>query len=614
MDQFMDQVKVFVRFCVTYRFWISIGFAALFAIIAYFVGAGAVQEQTKKKTDEITSAAKDVEQYKSPSVPTPKYKPIVEEKTAIANRDVTTAWKQLYDRQSPLLTWPETVQERFRKWGRTWPENVAESAVQLAIDDYIVAYKDYVDRVYATHKPFNYETGKGIVASPPKEQLLQPVTFDRTSPPGLGAIWSAQERLWIQRTALEVVAQVNRNANDWDSAIVKQINLLEVGNPTAQDQRSIAKGEQLAEADPILAPGEQAPEEAAAAAAPAAGMSARRQEAMSGGGGGTMGMGMSGGMGMATTSENVMFIKPEVDKGQYKILPIMMSVLVDQDHIQDLLVELENSPMSIQVKDFELQRPSSRVTKPEKGAMQSFAGFGDMMMGGMMRGMMGQRRGMEMMSGYGGQMAGYGNMMSRMMGGMGQMRGGMGGMGGYGMMGGMGAGATAKSGTDIRGQDRSKTREEEKKAAQSAKGPSLFDPYYDIVEVKVYGQARFYNAPPELPPAEPSPGEMTTGEAPPAAEPEAAKAEVPKAEPAPGEPAKAETPKAEGAPGEPAKAEPPKAETPKTEPGNAAPGKASPAPGEPAKPEAPKAEAPKSEPAPAPAPAPGTAAPKGAGG
>ena len=44
-----------------------------------------------------------------------------------------------------------------------------------------------------------------------------------------------------------------------------------------------------------------------------------------------------------------------------------MTVLIDQDHVQDLLVELENSPMSIQVKDFELQRPTARVTKPEKG-------------------------------------------------------------------------------------------------------------------------------------------------------------------------------------------------------------------------------------------------------
>ena len=46
------------------------------------------------------------------------------------------------------------------------------------------------------------------------------------------------------------------------------------------------------------------------------------------------------------------------------------------------LVELENSPMSIEVKDFELQRPTSRVTKPEKGNRVRQVG----MMGGMMGG------------------------------------------------------------------------------------------------------------------------------------------------------------------------------------------------------------------------------------
>ena len=44
-----------------------------------------------------------------------------------------------------------------------------------------------------------------------------------------------------------------------------------------------------------------------------------------------------------------------------------MTVLIDQDRIQDFLVELENSPMSIQVMDIDLHRPQARVTKPEKG-------------------------------------------------------------------------------------------------------------------------------------------------------------------------------------------------------------------------------------------------------
>ena len=100
--------------------------------------------------------------------------------------------------------------------------------------------------------------------------------------------------------------------------------------------------------------------------------------------------------------DSVFYVKSGNDS-QYKILPVLLTVLIDQDRIQDLLIELENSPMSIQVMDFELARPSSKVVKPEKGTTPY---------GGMMGGMMG----------------GMGSMMSSMM-----ARGGMGrGMSGFG--------------------------------------------------------------------------------------------------------------------------------------------------------------------------------------
>ena len=244
----MEQVKEVVRQLIKYRFWIAISAAALFGLIAYFMGAGPVQEAAKKETANIKKAETEVKEYTSPTIPTKDYKPLVEEKTEILTKDVNTAWKTLYDRQAPLLTWPDTVQERFRKWGRKWPENEDAGKVTLAQVDYIAAYKDYVDMVYKTFKPFDYETGEGIVAAPPKEVLLRPAVFSDEHVPGLSKIWSAQERLWIQRTLLEVVAQVNKNAKDWNSAIIRQIEAIEVGNPNAQDQHSLAKNEELEEA------------------------------------------------------------------------------------------------------------------------------------------------------------------------------------------------------------------------------------------------------------------------------------------------------------------------------------------------------------------------------
>ena len=179
------------------------------------------------------------------------------------------------------------------------------------------------------------------------------------------------------------------------------------------------------------------------------------------------------------------------DSDKYQVLPFAVTVLIDQDRVQDFLIELENSPMSIQVKDFELVRPAARVTKPEKGDSQS-AGLGMMGMMGMMGG--GRRGGMGGM-GMGG-MVGMGGMASQMANMMSQqgMRGG--GMAGAGMPGAGGMGSAKSKGKDVRSKDRGDEREAKTKAINEAKGPTLFDMYFDIVEVKVYGQARFYNAPP----------------------------------------------------------------------------------------------------------------------
>ena len=444
----------------------------------------------------------------------------------------------MYDRQAPLLTWPESVASRFQKWGRKWPEEEDAGKVQLAIVDYTYAYPDYVKKVYEVFRPFNYETGEGVVAAPPKETLLRPMTFDLNQKrPKLNEIWSAQERLWVQQTVLDVVDKVNRNATDWESAYLKEIKALEVGNVAAQDQQSLASGDVLEAAEPITAPDE--PEEdmegggmmgmgSGSGSGPSAMMSSMMGSGMGSGSGGGM-------MGGSQESVDVLFLQPE-GVTQYKILPIMITVLIDQDHIQDLLVELENSPMAIEVKEPELRRPQSRIVKPEKGESQMM-GYGGMMGSGP-GGMMGRGA-----MGYGGMNSMMMNNMMASMGGgrggadmMGSMMPGMSGM--RGMMAGQGT-VAEKKGEDRRSVDRVKEREAAQKKIDSVTGKSLFDPYFNIVELTVYGQARFYNEPP---PADEEESTSLGDAAEPGAEP--AGMETPAAVPAQAGASPAEAPKA----------------------------------------------------------------------
>jgi hypothetical protein len=528
----METAKEILRQIIKYRFWISISVAALFAVIAYSVGSGPIREAAAKETSAINAAEKEVQGYTGNNIPTKEYKPIVEEKTQVLTQDVNAAWRTLYERQAPLLTWPGETQQRFQTWGRQWPEKVDPKKIELAEVDYIEAYPAYVAMVYKTFNPFNYETGEGVVASPSEGELLSPAHFDQAHLPDLGKIWAAQERLWIQRTVLEVIAEVNKNAKKWDEAIIRQIVSLDVGSPDSQDQRSLAKAETLEESQGIYAPGEEPAADGTGGSADAAslggGGKAGFMSGMGGmgrrGGGEMSGMGgsMGGSMGAGQAPGSVFYVKSDSDK--YKILPLAVTVLIDQDRVQDFLVELENSPMWIQVKDFELVRSPIRVARPEKGEAGSSLGGMAGMMGGM--GRMGSMGGIVGMGGMMQQM--QQSMMARQGGAMSGMMGG-----GYG---GMGQVEKKKSGKNVRDIDRGKEREKVEKAVEETRGPSLFDPFFNIVQVKVYGQARFFNAPPadEAPPA--SASDVAAASAATPADPAAKKADA-LAQPATAKPA-----------------------------------------------------------------------------
>ena len=177
----------------------------------------------------------------------------------MVDADVNVSWQKLYERQAPLLDWPPEVEKPFKAWGDAWPKDVDPSQIQLVINEYVQVYPEYVKTVYSTFDPWDPETGKGLVVAPPEEMLLRPATAIMTpdTPPTLGQVQVAQKRLWIQRTLLDIIHNVNATAGakDWDSAWIKKITALEVASPLAQDQVSVAKGQLLEIPPEPTAPG-----------------------------------------------------------------------------------------------------------------------------------------------------------------------------------------------------------------------------------------------------------------------------------------------------------------------------------------------------------------------
>jgi hypothetical protein len=477
----MDQLKDILRQCVKYRFWIAFGVSLLLPMIGYFVGVGGIVSAKDKAQGEITKAKSEIGKYTAPGIVNGQYQPLAAQKNLALVKDVDESWRELRAIQEPLLRWPEEVAPKFLLWGRKYPTDVDPGEVTRTLVDYTFAYPNFVSQIYKVFKPFNYEDGTGIVVAPDEASLLKPVDYSSHNAPDLTKVWADQERLWVVTALLDAIARINETvkAKDWDGAIVKEIRVLEVGSPSDMDQKSIAEGITPVPADPLTRPGAPAP-----AAAPGAGGLAAP---------GTSGGGMAGPGGSANQSGEVYFVKN--DSKQFKVLPFKMTVLVEQSKIPDFLVGLENSPITIEVKEPDIVRPSGPVVKPVAGERSSNGG-------------------MKSGDGPGGMgiMGAPGGARNRPPGGPAGPAGGMKGPGVGGAMGGPGGG-TAKGGVDARGRNLAKERKEAEKKENKGKAEpkAAVDQYYNIVEVTVYGQARFYLAPP---PPEPTASTSAPGAGP----------------------------------------------------------------------------------------------------
>ena len=243
----MDQLKEFLRQCVKYRFWIVVGVAALFPMIAYFVGSGPIKAKADDRDRRPSRApTTDVKQYSAPNIPNDQYKPIVDEKTEVLTKDVNKAWKKLYEPPGPApdlardgrgavpQLGPQVARERRprrrpagdRRLRRRLPE-VRRRGLQ---DVQAVRLRD----------------GQGDRRrAPPRRPCSGPSAFDPAKPPDSARSGRPRSGSGSSGPLLDVVAKVNKKAKDWDYGHRQADQRCSRSATRAQDQRSIAKGETL---------------------------------------------------------------------------------------------------------------------------------------------------------------------------------------------------------------------------------------------------------------------------------------------------------------------------------------------------------------------------------
>ncbi len=192
-----------------------------------------------------------------------------------------------------------------------------------------------------------------------------------------------QEDLWVYQSLLTIIKHLNDRADGHHNAKVKEIRSLLIGHDAAQRFQELMAEDRL---DHVDTTGSKSGA-AAGPGMPGPGGGRSRMSSGLGSGGpggmpGGMSAGMSGGMGGGPAQR-----LRALDEGRYvdekgmplaagasgppefKRMPILMQLLIDQREISRLLVECANSPLPVEVRQLRVRspEPDGNVASPRPG-------------------------------------------------------------------------------------------------------------------------------------------------------------------------------------------------------------------------------------------------------
>ena len=316
-------MKDIIAKIIAYRFWIIVPAAALLPLVGWAMSVTPLQNKTRQEQTAADSAFRNVDTFlKAPKRPNKEWIETAQAKRAIVKQAVDSTWLALYERQKPLMTWPEDVRKEMTgiEFGQPIPAQV--------LQQYRQSYGLQWDELYRLADPYDPndpELSKGKLIFDPRT-TIKFEDWSLGSPP-FPAAWRAQEDVWIQRAILTVIRDTNSRALNHLSAPVQQIYNMGIAENVGQRPES----------DPPPARGVQ---KAPAAAQPPGAKPAQDPMAA-----------------LSQVPEN-RYVKVTP---QYKVVPIYLQLLVEQQSIPELLVKFANSKIPIETKQVSMSVPTTQA-------------------------------------------------------------------------------------------------------------------------------------------------------------------------------------------------------------------------------------------------------------
>jgi hypothetical protein len=303
---------------------------------------------------------------------------------------VLNAWTTLYAAQQKINVFPA---ELFGKHGEEFREQFERERFKpngkiddRYLEDYQTYIKDYlprlpkiIDALHVVEKREDHPAGGGnaakqfgvpLDAGKDREGIVDWRDYDNVQkrftswdlPPSTLEVVLAQEDLWVYEALLQVIKKTNATATTQANASIKRIDALEIGN--ASKAAWDATQSSVFHAGSAAGTGPNLPPSGAPMARPPSSMAA------------------PGAAGNQQQSEKQILENRYIDeKGQrlpyvpeypyakhpfpeFKMMPIRMSLVMDQRRLPRLLVECANSSMPIEVKRIRILNNQESAAAP----------------------------------------------------------------------------------------------------------------------------------------------------------------------------------------------------------------------------------------------------------
>jgi len=353
----MDKVKIALALLKKHHFWVMTGMVILLSFVGWFVATSQLWKDYQTNKATIETKFKALAKINSEERENEKWIEGIEAETQRLKVKVRTAWDQVYTEQKTnVLTWPEVGGPRSRNKERL--ENLPPNAeippvIRRAYLNYIKNEFPRLLKIVDARDEHKEKDKKGAneeAETPHKviwNEANQSAIFEKLNlekVPDSQKVRDLQEDLWVYQALLKIVANLNEFSTGNYNAKVKEIQGLLIGGEAASEfQSGMAEG--------------------------------RLEQESSYSGTKSAGPPPSGSGGAATSGRYVNdkglpLTETDVAPPEFKRMPVVMWLVMDQRDVLRLLVECANSPLPVEVRHLHIH---TRKGVPNPGAQKGNA-------------------------------------------------------------------------------------------------------------------------------------------------------------------------------------------------------------------------------------------------